>query len=162
MFSSVPATHVSCFWCRTTFACWAHDRRRWGFADRIRSSRGAAWVSNTLTISTESKLSTHGFRHRDEPFHHAKLNAVLFDWHDPSMTVDTACSSSLIAVHHALQAPRAGESQVTVACRPQGILRPRVLVYESKLNMVSPTGRSRMWDADAGGYARQGQVWRLS
>lgn len=97
-------------------------------------------MSNTPTISTESKLSTHGFRHRDEPFHHVKVNAVLFDWHDPSMTVDTACSSSLIAVHHAVQAPR-GESQVTVACRPQGILRPGVLVYESKLNMVSPTRR---------------------
>lgn len=27
-------------------------------------------------------------------------------------------------------------------------------VAESKLNMLSPTGRSRMWDADADGYAR--------
>lgn len=162
MFSSVPATHVSCFWCRTTFACWAHNRRHRGFADRIRSSRGTSWVSNMLTISTESKLSTRGFRHRDEPFHHAKLNSALFDRHHPSMTVDTACSSSLIAVYYAVLAPRAGESQVTVACRPQDILRPRVLTYESKLNMVSPTRRSRMWDADAGGYARQGEVWRPS
>ena len=27
-------------------------------------------------------------------------------------------------------------------------------IVESKLNMLSPTGRSRMWDADANGYAR--------
>jgi hybrid polyketide synthase / nonribosomal peptide synthetase ACE1 len=29
-----------------------------------------------------------------------------------------------------------------------------VFVFESKMKMLSPTGRSRMWDADADGYAR--------
>lgn len=27
-------------------------------------------------------------------------------------------------------------------------------VFESKLKMLSPTGRSRMWDSEADGYAR--------
>lgn len=80
--------------------------------------------------------------------------SYFFDWHGPSMTIDTACSSSLIAVHQAVQTLRTGESRVAVACGSQVILGPEVFVVESKLKMLSPTGRSRMWDADADGYAR--------
>ncbi|KAL8986722.1 MAG: hypothetical protein Q9177_004009, partial [Variospora cf. flavescens] len=71
----------------------------------------------------------------------------FFDWHGPSMSIDTACSSSLIAVHQGVQALRTGESRVAMACGTQALSRP------SKLEMLSPTGRSRMWDANADGYA---------
>ncbi|KAF2281157.1 uncharacterized protein EI97DRAFT_472412 [Westerdykella ornata] len=80
--------------------------------------------------------------------------SYFFDWHGPSMTIDTACSSSLIAVHQGVQALRAGESRVAVACGTNVILNPDAFVFESKMKMLSPTGRSRMWDADADGYAR--------
>ncbi|KAI0597513.1 hypothetical protein F4775DRAFT_593206 [Biscogniauxia sp. FL1348] len=80
--------------------------------------------------------------------------SYVFDWHGPSMTIDTACSSSLIAVHQGVKALRTGESRVAVACGTQVILNPETFIVESKLNMLSPTGRSRMWDADADGYAR--------
>ncbi|KAF7586831.1 hypothetical protein BBP40_008256 [Aspergillus hancockii] len=80
--------------------------------------------------------------------------SYFFDWHGPSMTIDTACSSSLIAVHQGVQALRLGESRVAVACGTQVILGPEVFIFESKMKMLSPTGRSRMWDADADGYAR--------
>jgi hybrid polyketide synthase/nonribosomal peptide synthetase ACE1 len=80
--------------------------------------------------------------------------SYFFDWHGPSMTIDTACSSSLIAVHQGVQALRAGETRVAVACGTQVILGPEPFVFEAKMNMLSPTGRSRMWDADADGYAR--------
>ncbi|KAL4976935.1 hypothetical protein BDW66DRAFT_166095 [Aspergillus desertorum] len=80
--------------------------------------------------------------------------SYFFDWHGPSMAIDTACSSSLIAVHQAVQALRSGESRVAVACGTQVILGPEVFIFESKMKMLSPTGRSRMWDADADGYAR--------
>lgn len=80
--------------------------------------------------------------------------SYFFDWHGPSMTIDTACSSSLVAVHQAVQSLRSGESQMSLACGTQVILNPEAFIMESKLKMLSPTSRSRMWDADADGYAR--------
>lgn len=80
--------------------------------------------------------------------------SYFFDWHGPSMTIDTACSSSLIAVHQGVQSLRNGESQISVACGTQVLLGYDMYIGESKLKMLSPNGRSRMWDADADGYAR--------
>lgn len=80
--------------------------------------------------------------------------SYVFNWHGPSMTIDTACSSSLIAVHLGVKALRAGETGLAVACGTTVILNPEMYVSESKLKMLSPTGRSRMWDAKADGYAR--------
>ncbi|KAI1177826.1 putative polyketide synthase [Nemania sp. FL0916] len=80
--------------------------------------------------------------------------SYFFDWHGPSMTIDTACSSSLVAVHEAVQLLRSGESDVAVAAGSNLILSPELYVGESKLQMLSPDSRSRMWDADANGYAR--------
>ncbi|RAH75492.1 uncharacterized protein BO66DRAFT_467184 [Aspergillus aculeatinus CBS 121060] len=80
--------------------------------------------------------------------------SYFFDWHGPSLTVDTACSSSLIAVHLAVQALRAAETNVAFVCGSNLILGPENYVAESKLKMLSPDGRSRMWDQSANGYAR--------
>ncbi|TVY91566.1 Fusaridione A synthetase [Lachnellula willkommii] len=80
--------------------------------------------------------------------------SYFFDWHGPSMTVDTACSSSLVAVHEAVQLLRSGSSEIAIAAGANLILNPAQYVAESNLRMLSPTGRSRMWDASADGYAR--------
>ncbi|KAL4936458.1 hypothetical protein BDV06DRAFT_233408 [Aspergillus oleicola] len=80
--------------------------------------------------------------------------SYFFDWKGPSVTIDTACSSSLVAVHQAVQTLRNGESNIAVAGGSNLILSPDMFISESKLQMLSPTGRSRMWDADADGYAR--------
>jgi hybrid polyketide synthase/nonribosomal peptide synthetase ACE1 len=80
--------------------------------------------------------------------------SYFFDWRGPSMTIDTACSSSLIAVHQAVQVLRNGDSRVAVAAGSNLILGPEQYIAESKLKMLSPDSRSRMWDADANGYAR--------
>ncbi|KAM7219419.1 hypothetical protein V8F06_005153 [Rhypophila decipiens] len=80
--------------------------------------------------------------------------SYFFNWHGPSMTIDTACSSSLVGVYEAVQSLRSGTSQVAVACGTNLLLSAFSYVTESKLGMLSPTGRSRMWDAAADGYAR--------
>ncbi|KAF9886948.1 hypothetical protein FE257_010689 [Aspergillus nanangensis] len=80
--------------------------------------------------------------------------SYFFDWHGPSLTLDTACSSSLIAMHHAVQTLRSGQSSLAVVAGSNLILGPEQYIAESKLQMLSPTGRSRMWDAAADGYAR--------
>jgi acyl transferase domain-containing protein len=80
--------------------------------------------------------------------------SYFFDWHGPSMTIDTACSSSLVAVHNAIQQLRSGSSKVAIAAGANLILGPFSFIVTSKLNMLSPTGRCRMWDAGADGYAK--------
>ena len=80
--------------------------------------------------------------------------SYFFDWHGPSVTIDTACSSSLVALHMAVQALRAGDSRMALACGSNLILDPMNFIIESKLKMLSPDGRSRMWDQGANGYAR--------
>ncbi|KAL4884602.1 hypothetical protein BJY04DRAFT_215063 [Aspergillus karnatakaensis] len=80
--------------------------------------------------------------------------SYFFDWRGPSITLDTACSSGLVALHLAAQALRNGDCTLAVAAGMNLILAPNVFISESKLNMLSPTGHCRMWDASADGYAR--------
>ncbi len=80
--------------------------------------------------------------------------SYFFDWNGPSMTIDTACSSSLVALHHAVQQLRSGRSRVAVVAGANLIFDFGTFIAESNLQMLSPEGRSRMWDADANGYAR--------
>lgn len=68
--------------------------------------------------------------------------------------MDTACSSSLVALHMAVQTLRSGESRVAVACGSNLLLGPEYFIAGSKLKMLSPDGRCKMWDRDANGYAR--------
>ncbi|KAI1739512.1 hypothetical protein F4680DRAFT_466356 [Xylaria scruposa] len=80
--------------------------------------------------------------------------SYVFDWHGPSMTIDTACSSSMIAVHQAVMQLRTGQSHVAVAAGANLLLDPTDYIAMSNLEMLSPDGRSRMWDKRANGYAR--------
>ncbi|KAK7702439.1 putative PKS/NRPS-like protein biosynthetic cluster [Diaporthe eres] len=80
--------------------------------------------------------------------------SYFFDWHGPSMTIDTACSSSLVALHHAVQQLRSGHSRVAIVAGSNLIYDAGTFIAETNLQMLSPGGRSRMWDADADGYAR--------
>ncbi|CAI6337226.1 unnamed protein product [Periconia digitata] len=80
--------------------------------------------------------------------------SYFYNWSGPSMTIDTACSSSLVAVHLAVQSLRSGESSLACAAGANLILGPGRFIAQSSLHMLSPTGKSRMWDVGADGYAR--------
>ena len=72
----------------------------------------------------------------------------------PNVPVDTACSSSLVAVHLACQALRTGECSMALAGGVNLVLRPEGTVYFSRVRAMSPTGRCRVFSADADGYVR--------
>lgn len=80
--------------------------------------------------------------------------SYFFDWKGPSMTIDTACSSSLVAVHNAISTLRSGQSRTAIAAGANLIFGPEMYIGESNLHMLSPTGKSQMWDSKADGYAR--------
>ncbi|KAI3399122.1 hypothetical protein diail_7701 [Diaporthe ilicicola] len=80
--------------------------------------------------------------------------SYLFDLKGASMTIDTACSSSLVALHQAVQGLRNGESTTAIVAGANLILDPSIYISESKLHMLSPESRSRMWDKSGDGYAR--------
>ncbi|QSZ32279.1 hypothetical protein DSL72_001853 [Monilinia vaccinii-corymbosi] len=80
--------------------------------------------------------------------------SYFFDWKGPSMTIDTACSSSLVAVHNAIATLRSGQSRTAIAAGANLIFGPEMYISESNLHMLSPTGKSQMWDSKADGYAR--------
>ncbi|KAM3505085.1 hypothetical protein MY11210_008110 [Beauveria gryllotalpidicola] len=80
--------------------------------------------------------------------------SYIFDLKGASETIDTACSSSLVALHNAARALQSGDSENAIVAGVNLILDPDVFIFESKLHMLSPDSRSRMWDAAANGYAR--------
>lgn len=80
--------------------------------------------------------------------------SYFFNWKGASITMDTACSSSLVALHSAIQTLRSGDSDAAVVCGTNLLLGPELYIIESTLKMLSPEGLSRMWDAEANGYAR--------
>lgn len=80
--------------------------------------------------------------------------SYFFDLKGPSMTIDTACSSSLVALHQAVQSLRNRDTVSAIVAGANLILDPSMYIAESKLHMLSPDSRSRMWDKSANGYAR--------
>ncbi|WP_330276271.1 SDR family NAD(P)-dependent oxidoreductase [Lentzea sp. NBC_00516] len=78
----------------------------------------------------------------------------FFDFRGPSVVNDTACASSLVSVQQAVQALQAGDCDQALAGGVNLVWSPRHFVAFSKAGMLSPAGRSKVFDADANGYVR--------
>ena len=78
--------------------------------------------------------------------------SFLLDLRGPSVSIDTACSSSLMAVHLACQSLRAGDCRTALAGGVSVMLTPEHYLSLSKLNMLSPDGRCKTFDAGADGF----------
>ena len=80
--------------------------------------------------------------------------SFCFDLRGPSLTVDSACSSSLVALHQARQDIASGRVRRAVVGGVSVVMDPAISKSFLALNMLSPFGRCRSFDASAGGYVR--------
>jgi acyl transferase domain-containing protein/NAD(P)-dependent dehydrogenase (short-subunit alcohol dehydrogenase family)/SAM-dependent methyltransferase len=80
--------------------------------------------------------------------------SYIFGFQGPNVSVDTACSSSLVALHLACQALQRNECEIAIVAGVNCLLTPNLYIAFSKLGALSPSGRSKTFDASADGYAR--------
>ncbi|KAG8160939.1 hypothetical protein KVR01_009203 [Diaporthe batatas] len=127
--------------------------------ERIRGSRCSVYVG-VMTGDYE----TIQYRDTEDLSHYtasgtsrailANRISYFFDLSGASICLDTACSSSLVALHLAVQDLRSGGAETAIVAGTNLIFGPDMYISESKLRMLSPTGKCQMWDAMADGYAR--------
>jgi hybrid polyketide synthase/nonribosomal peptide synthetase ACE1 len=127
--------------------------------ERIQGSATGVFVG----LMTDDYTSMTSRDHTDIPSYFASGTArsiisnrvsFCFDLRGPSVTIDTACSSSLVALHQAVLSLRSGESTCAIVCGANLLLSPENYIASTNLKMLSPSGRSKMWDKSADGYGR--------
>lgn len=72
----------------------------------------------------------------------------------PCIAMDTACSSSLVAMHLAHRGLLDGETTAALALGINLMLVASTYTHLAQLGALSPTGRSKSFDASADGYGR--------
>ena len=80
--------------------------------------------------------------------------SYTFDFTGPSFAVDTACSSSLYAMHQAILSMRTGQCDSAIIGGVNLILKPTSSLQFHRLNMLSPDGACKAFDAAGNGYVR--------
>jgi 3-oxoacyl-(acyl-carrier-protein) synthase/acyl carrier protein len=70
----------------------------------------------------------------------------------PSLAIDTASSSSLVAVHHACQSIRTGESEIALAGGVAVLATPYSHILTAKTGALTHTGKCHTFDQSADGF----------
>jgi acyl transferase domain-containing protein/aryl carrier-like protein len=129
--------------------------------DSISGSRTAVFVG--ISSFDYSVLET-SFRDRGEIDVYSNTGGSLsiaanrisycLDLRGPSGAVDTACSSALVAVHLACRGIWQDGCPLALAGGVNALLLPDWYVGFCRMGMLSPEGRCRAFDANAGGFVR--------
>ncbi|XHG07169.1 hypothetical protein AWENTII_010330 [Aspergillus wentii] len=77
-----------------------------------------------------------------------------FDFCGPSMTIQTACSASLTSLHEACQGLRSGQCSAAIVAGSNLIWTPTMTGAMHQNTVLSPSGKSKTFDATADGYGR--------
>lgn len=77
-----------------------------------------------------------------------------FDFKGPSYSIDTASSTSLIALHQGFKLIQDGVCENCIVAGVDLVLNPTVSLMFQNLNMLSPGGKCRSFDAEGDGYVR--------
>lgn len=78
----------------------------------------------------------------------------FYNLRGPSLTVDTACSASLTAFHLGCQSLRTGEAEMAVVGGVSLMFGPDMSILLGTAKILSPEGKSKMWDEKADGFSR--------
>ncbi|KAL3200534.1 hypothetical protein MRX96_013181 [Rhipicephalus microplus] len=81
-----------------------------------------------------------------------------FDFHGPSFTVDTACSSTMTGLSQAMLALRSGQCEAAIVGGSMLTLKPAASLNFSRLGMLSPDGKCKVFDSEGNGYVRSETV----
>ncbi|XP_013396069.1 fatty acid synthase [Lingula anatina] len=106
-----------------------------------------AWSSDPETLIGYSMTGC-------QPAMLANRLTFYFDFNGPSMVIDTACSSSIVAMNQAIMAIQSGQCESAIVAGSHICLKPCTSLQFQKLEMLSPEGACKSFDASGNGYCR--------
>ena len=80
--------------------------------------------------------------------------AYVLGLEGPAMPLDMVCASSLVAVHQAMVGLQRGEADMALVGGVNTPLSPGITGFLNDMGMLSPSGRSRAFDAAADGFVQ--------
>lgn len=84
----------------------------------------------------------------------AEQLATFLDTHGQNISIDTATSSSAIAIHQACQSLLKTDCPLAIAAGINIILSPNNSICLTKLQVIAPDGRCKVFDSSANGICR--------